>query len=143
MNIIKVYHENWNVTINKTMLQSLKSNSLLNISTKETKIRNVQKQPFKAVLTKVVLKICAKFTGERPCRSTISIKLKKQLYWNYTSTWLFSFKFAAYFQNTFSEAHLWRVASECLCWQIEYTSDLAIKCIATIYRVSNILRFNS
>ena len=25
----------------------------------------------------------------------------KQLYWNHTSTWLFSCKFAAFFQNTF------------------------------------------
>ena len=29
-------------------------------------------------------------------------KNAKQLYWNHTSTWVFSCKFAAYFQNTFS-----------------------------------------
>ena len=34
-----------------------------------------------------------------------------QLYWNHTPSWVFSCKFAAYFQNTFSEEHLWRVAS--------------------------------
>ena len=27
---------------------------------------------------------------------------EKQLYWNYTSAWVFSCKFAVYFQNTFS-----------------------------------------
>ena len=29
----------------------------------------------------------------------------------FTSTWVFSCKFAAYFQNTFSLEHLWTVAS--------------------------------
>ena len=29
-------------------------------------------------------------------------KITKQLYWNRTSAWVFSSKFAAYFQNTFS-----------------------------------------
>ena len=45
-------------------------------------------------LGKAVLKICSKFTGEDPCQSVI--------YWNYTSAWVFSYKFTAYFQNTFS-----------------------------------------
>ena len=35
-----------------------------------------------------------------------------QLYWSYTSAWVFPCKFAAYFQNTFSKEHLWRVAVE-------------------------------
>ena len=30
-----------------------------------------------------------------------------QLYWNHTSAWVFSCKFAAYFQNNFSSEHLW------------------------------------
>ena len=30
---------------------------------------------------------------------------------NCTLTWVFSFKFGAYFQNTFSKEHLWRAAS--------------------------------
>ena len=34
-------------------------------------------------------------------------KVAKQLYWYYTSTWVFYCKFAAYFQNTFD----WRVGS--------------------------------
>ena len=49
-------------------------------------------------LAKVVLKICSKFTGEHPCRRAISIKL---VYWNRTSAWVFSRRFAAYFQNTY------------------------------------------
>ena len=57
-----------------------------------------------ALLGKAVLKIRCSFTGEHPCQSVISIKLKvaKRLYRNHISTWLFSCKFAAYFQDTFS-----------------------------------------
>ena len=38
-------------------------------------------------------------------------KFALQLYWNYTSAWVFSCKFAAYFQNTFYTEHLWTAAS--------------------------------
>ena len=38
-------------------------------------------------------------------------KVAKQLYWNCTSALVFFCKFAAYFQNTFSQKHLWRGAS--------------------------------
>ena len=55
----------------------------------------------KVFLRKGVLKICSKFIGEHPCRSATSIKLQ-QLYLTRTSAWVFSCKFAAYFQNTFS-----------------------------------------
>ena len=37
-------------------------------------------------------------------------KVAKQLYWNHTSVWVFSCKFA-YFQNTFPWEHLWVAAS--------------------------------
>ena len=37
--------------------------------------------------------------------------IPKYDYWNLTSAWVFSCKFAAYFQNTFSQEHLWVVAS--------------------------------
>ena len=52
-------------------------------------------------LRKSVLKICSKITGEHPCRSVYSIKLQSTLIcWNHTSAWVFSCKFATYFQNT-------------------------------------------
>ena len=38
-------------------------------------------------------------------------KVALQFYWNHTSPWVFSCKFAAYFQSIFSKEHLWRVAS--------------------------------
>ena len=34
-----------------------------------------------------------------------------QLYWNHTSAWVISSKFAAFLQNTFSEEHIWSAAS--------------------------------
>ena len=36
---------------------------------------------------------------------------KQQLYWNHTSARVFSCKFAAYFQSTFCQEHLWMAAS--------------------------------
>ena len=39
-------------------------------------------------------------------------KVAKQLYRNYTSAWVYSCKFAAYFQNMISYEHLWAAASE-------------------------------
>ena len=60
---------------------------------------------------KNVLKICRKFAGEHPYRSVISRKLLCN-YWNHISAWMFSCKFAAYFQNTFSKEHVWSACSE-------------------------------
>ena len=40
------------------------------------------------------------------------VKVTKQLFWNHTSAWVFSYKFATYFHNTFPLEHLWRAASE-------------------------------
>ena len=39
-------------------------------------------------------------------------KVAEQVYWNRTSAWMFSCKFAAYFQNVFSKEHVWVAASE-------------------------------
>ena len=50
---------------------------------------------------KGVLKKCSKLTGDHRCQSA------KHFYWNRTLAWVFSCKFAAYFQNTFSREHLW------------------------------------
>ena len=38
-------------------------------------------------------------------------KVAKQLYGNRTSAWVFSCKFAVYFQNTFTQEHLWMASS--------------------------------
>ena len=41
-----------------------------------------------------------------------------QLYWNHTSAWVFSCKFAAYFQNTFSQEYLRVSLSEYYLWKV-------------------------
>ena len=74
-------------------------------------------------LRKGVLKICHKFTGEHPC---------KQLYWNRTSAWVFSCKFAAYFQNTFSQEHLWVAAFAVVINQIQFTIFIPTRTVTVI-----------
>ena len=49
-------------------------------------------------------------------------KVALQLYENHTSTWVFSCKFVACFQNTFSQEHLWKTASNS-CDQLRYKLD--------------------
>ena len=88
---------------------------------------------------KGVLKICSKFRGEHPCRSATSIKLQ-QLYWSRTSAWVFSCKFVAYFQNTFSTEHLWMAASEILFKKLNFKrSNISVE--TNMYRDSGFMRF--
>ena len=44
-----------------------------------------------------------------------------QRYWNNTPAWVFSCKSAAYFQNTFSQEHLWVAASDMFDQRIEFS----------------------
>ena len=53
-------------------------------------------------------------------------KVAKQLYWNHTSAWVFSCKFAAYFQKTSTQEHLWRAASEVCGYKSEIESTYAL-----------------
>ena len=75
-------------------------------------------------LLKGVLKIYNKVPGEHPFPSVI--------YRNPTSTWVFSYKFAAYFQNAFFKEHLWTAASTFLfsdpsrLLNLRYVSNLTI-----------------
>ena len=68
--------------------------------------------PSKVFLGKGVLNIYSKFkfTGEFPYQRVISIKLLSNFI-EITLAWVFSCKFAAYFQNIFLQKHLWRAAS--------------------------------
>ena len=49
--------------------------------------------------------------GRTPMRKCDFNKAALQLFWNHTSAGVFSCKFAAYFQKTFSKEHLWVTAS--------------------------------
>ena len=54
-----------------------------------------------------------------------------QLYWNHTSAWVISIKFAAFFQNTFFEQHLWRAASG----HLHYNKKHTVSCFLSLSTV--------
>ena len=62
------------------------------------------------LLGKGALIVCSKFTEDTHAKNThAEVRFQqscKQLYWSHTSAWVFSSKFAAYFQNTFSSEHI-------------------------------------
>ena len=62
----------------------------------------LQKQPPRGVLWKRCSENMQKIYRRTPMSKYDFNKAALQLYWNYTSAWVFSCKFAAYFQNTFS-----------------------------------------
>ena len=74
-----------------------------------------QKQPSRGVLRKK----CSKNMLQVYRRTTMPKydfnKVAKQLYCNCTSAWVFSWKCASYFQNTFSDEHIRRAASVLSC----------------------------
>ena len=61
-------------------------------------------------MQKGILKIGSKFFRRTSMAKCNFNKVVKQLYWNHTLAWVFSWKFAAYFQNIFSQEQLWRDA---------------------------------
>ena len=61
-----------------------------------------QKPPCRGVLRKKCSKNMQQIYSSIPMSKCDFNKDAKQLYWNHTSAWAFSCKFAAYFQNTFS-----------------------------------------
>ena len=69
--------------------------------------------PSEVFLGKGFLNICSKLTGEDPAPKCVLNKVAKQLCWNHTSASVFSCKFAACFQNTFSWEYLLSAASVC------------------------------
>ena len=71
-----------------------------------------QKQPSRGVLRRSCSENLQQTYRRTPKPKSDFNKVAKQLYWSHTSAWVFSCKFAAYFQNTFSWEHLWVAASE-------------------------------
>ena len=71
---------------------------------------NFQKQPSRGVLCKRCFENMQQTYNRTSMLKWAFNKVALQLYWNHTSAWLFSFKFAAHFQNPFLLEHLWRAA---------------------------------
>ena len=72
----------------------------------------ITKQPPRGVLNKGRSENMQQTYRRTPMLKCDFNKVALQLYWNHTSAWVFSCKFAAYFQNTFSSEHRWVAASE-------------------------------
>ena len=75
---------------------------VLGISYPSSKQSSFQKQPFRGILRKSFSKNMQHIYRRIPMPKSDFNKVSKQRYWNHTSAWVFSCKFAAYFQNTFS-----------------------------------------
>ena len=63
-----------------------------------------------------------------------------QLYWNHTSAWVFSCKFAAYFRNNF---FLRTPLGGCFCefWTTRFSSEWTIQCQLKIKDCRNLINF--
>ena len=87
---------------------------------------NVQKQPPRCVLNKRCSGNMQQIYRRTPMPKCDFNKVALQLYWNHISALVFSRTFAAYFQNTFYQEHLWVAASECF-WNlcVEALEELA------------------
>ena len=75
-------------------------------------LSDLQKQPSRGVLVKRCSKNMQQIYKTTSMPKCDFNKVAKQLYWNRTLAWVFSCKFASYFQSTFSEEHLWSAASD-------------------------------
>ena len=91
--------------------KNVKSVVTFNFNLHNISFFNLQKKPFWGVLRER----CSENMQQSYRRTAMPKcdfnKVAKQLCWNCTSAWVFSYKFAAYFQNTFSQEHLWLAAS--------------------------------
>ena len=101
----------------------------------------MQKQPSRGVLRKR----CSE-NMQRIYRKTLMLKcdfnkVTKQLYWTHTSAWVFSCKFAAYFQYNFFLEHLWRAASEFGMVSLITSLYCSLNLILTTLQVSKLCKY--
>ena len=75
---------------------------------------NHQKQPPRSVPWKSCSENMQHIYRRTPMPKYNFNNVAKQLYWNRTLAWVFSCKLAIYFQNTFSQEHLWVAVSAVL-----------------------------
>ena len=87
-------------------------------------IFNLQKQPPRGILTKRCSENMQQIYG-RTSMPKCDFNKVRHLYWNRTSAWVFCCKFAAYFQNTFSEEQLGSCFWTCFFVKCEIPIDLA------------------
>ena len=66
----------------------------------------IQKQPFKDVIKESYSENMQQIYRRTPMPKYDFNKVAMQIYWSHTLAWVFSCKFAAFFQNTCSQEHL-------------------------------------
>ena len=71
----------------------------------------MQKQPSRSFLKKRCSENVQQIYSRTPMPKCDFNKVALQLYWNHTLAWVYCCTFAAYFQNTFSQEHLWTATS--------------------------------
>ena len=96
-----------------------------------TDISQIQKQPPRGVLKKWCSENMQQIYMKTSLPKYDFNKVSLQLYLNHTSAWVFSCKFAAYFQNIFYQINLWRAASVNTKFQIQVTLGLSLAIVAT------------
>ena len=72
----------------------------------------LEKQPSRSVRRKMCSEYMLEIYKRAPMPKCNFNKVALQVFWIRFSAWVFSSKFAANFQNTFSQEHLWKAASE-------------------------------
>ena len=80
-------------------------------SEKKFKYTQILKQTSPAVLRKRCSENMQQIYRRTPMAKCSFTKVAKLLYWNHTTTWVFSCRFAAYFQSTFFQEHHCSAAS--------------------------------
>ena len=100
-----------------------------------------EKQPSRGVLRKRRSENMQKIYRRTPMPKCDFNKVASQLYWNHISAWLFSCKFAAYFQNVFSSEHLWSAASGSISWRLKQWKKKSCKQPFPIFDKSSLFNF--
>ena len=101
---------------------------------------NIQKQSCRGVLRERCSENIKQIFWRTSMPKCDFSKVAKQLYWNHTSAWAFSCKFAVYFQNTSSKEHLWMAASEY--WDYRRTCSISQTTHVVLDRISWITHFS-
>ena len=98
-----------------------------------------QTQPSRGVLRQRCSENMQQFYKRTPMPKCDFNKIALQLYWNRTSSYVFCCKFAACFQDTFSEEHFWMAASN-FCRKLQQKFSSFILFLNCIYHINPLLR---
>ena len=111
-NLLILEEQNKNSIKISTSIFKILFHLLPSVYTTINKTSSKQKPPSKGVFRKRSSGNTQQICRRIPMPKCNFNKVAKKLCWNHTSAWMISCEFAAYFQYTFSQEHLWTAASE-------------------------------